>query len=242
MLFYGIIVDVLLKKIVKIMTKFLTLILLTIFGLMSSNAQNNFDPGNSTLLLDTKKSIESEIVGSPYFEEMFTPGIIEEVGGIKQNAYLRYNVKDDQVEVKVSPIQTDVFILPRQQKFIYQLKDYSYILGSFSVEDKGLVKGFVNSYYQSDKVTFIGKPFTTVSEAQPAKTSYHKATPATISVGTKYYFGLNGNKLQEVKLKEKYFKNILPSSKEMKQYFGENKIKDIDDVKKMIEFYETLSS
>ncbi|RKS50466.1 hypothetical protein BC962_2227 [Gillisia mitskevichiae] len=225
------------------MTKFLTFILLAIFGITSSNAQRDpFNPSNSSMQVQTKKSVESEIVGSPYFEEMFTPGIIEEVGGNQQNAYFRYNVKDDQVEVKVSPSQSDIYILPRQQKFIYQLKDYSYVLGSYNVEGVGLVKGFVNKYHQSDKVTFIGKPFVTITQAQAAKTGYQKATPASLNVGINYYFGLGDNKLQEIKLREKDFKNILPSSKEMKQYFSDNKIKDINDVKKMIDFYESLGS
>lgn len=225
------------------MTKFLTFFLLVIFGFTSSNAQRDpFNPGNSSMQVQTKKSIESEIAGSPYFEENFTPGLVEEVGGKTQNAYIRYNVKDDQVEIKVSPSQNEIYILPRQQKFIYQLKNYSYMLGSFNVEGIGLVKGFVNKYHQSDKVTFIGKPFVNVSAAQPAKNGYQQPTPAMMNVEINYYFGLKDAKLQEVKIKEKDFKNILPSSKEMRQYFSDNKIKDIEDVKKMIEFYESLSS
>ncbi len=201
-----------------------------------------FTPGNSALQVQTKTDSNSELVGSPYFEEQFTPGIIEEIGGNKQNAYLRYNVKDDQVEVKVSPTQSEIYILPRQQKFVYQLKDYAYILGSFNVKDIGLIKGYINQYYQSNKVIFIGKPYVTVSQAQPAKTSYEKATPASINVGMNYYFGFEGEQLHEVRLKEKDFKNVFPSSKEMKQYFDDHKIKDIEEVKKMIKFYEALSS
>lgn len=225
------------------MNKFQLLIFLTIFSVTASFSQRDpFNPGNSSLQIQLKGDTESEILGSPYFEEMFSPGIINEVGGKSQNAYFRYNVKEDQVEVKVSPNQSETYILPRQQKFIYNLKDYSYILGTFNVENVGLIKGFVAKYYQSDRVTFIGKPFVTISQAQAAKTGYQKATPASLSVGINYYFGVEDNKLQEVNIKEKDFQKILPESKEMKQYFKDNKIKNIDDVIKMIEFYETLNN
>jgi len=222
------------------MKRLITFTFAVMIGYASFSQRDPFTPGNSALQLQTKSEVISEMTGSPYFEDRFMPGIIEEVGGKKQNAYFRYNVKDDQVEVKVSPSQSEIYILPRQQKFVYQLKDYSYILGSFNVQDIGLLKGFVNSYYNGDNVIFIGKPYVTVSQAQPAKTSYQKATPASINVGINYYFGLKDGQLQEVKLKEKDFKNILPSSKEMKQYFDDHKIKEIQDVVEMLKFYDTL--
>jgi hypothetical protein len=236
----GMISDNKFKNKTDIMTKFFISIFLTILSTTSFIAQNDpLEAINFAMLI--QKDTEKEIVGSPYYEQTFIPGIINEVDGKKQEAYFRYNVKDDQVEVKFSPNQEETYLLPRDQKYIYQLKDYSYVLGSFNAEKAGLLKGFVIEYVQNDKVTFIGKPFVNLIQAQAAKTGYGIATPASLNVGINYYFGLGDGKLQEVKLKEKEFRNIVPSSKEMKKYFEENKIENSKDVIKMIEFYETLN-
>jgi hypothetical protein len=221
------------------MKKIIIFTVLSFIGLTFHAQVNDFNPGNSPLQLQTRVAINTDIEGSPYFEDKFLPGIIEELNGNSQNAYLRYNVKNDEVEVKAGPSQKQVFILPRQEKFVYKLKDYSYVLGTYNVRDEGLIKGFVANYYESENLVFIGKPFTKISEAQPAKTAYEKATPATLYIGIKYYLSVNGEQFQEVKLKDKDFKNLLDDSSKTSAYLKDHKIKEIEDIVKLLEFYDS---
>lgn len=218
------------------------IIIFTVFSFIGLNFQaqvNDFNPGNSPLQLQTRAAINTDIEGSPYFEDRFLPGIIEELNGNSQNAYFRYNVKNDEVEVKAGPSQNQVFILPRQEKFVYKFKDYSYVLGSYNVRDEGLVKGFVAKYYESENLVFIGKPYTKISEAQPAKTSYEKATPATLYIGIKYYLSENGEQFQEVRLKDRDFKNLLDDSSITNAYLKDHKIKEIKDAVELLKFYDS---
>ncbi len=218
------------------------IIILAIFGFIGLTFQaqvNDFNPGNSPLQLQTKVAVNTDLEGSPYFEDQFLPGIIEEANGNSQNAYFRYNVRNDEVEVKAAPSQTKVFILPRQEKFVYKLKGYSYELGSYNVLDQGLIKGFVANYYGSENLKFIGKPFAKISEGQLAKTAYEKATPAALYIGIKYYLSVNGEEFQEVKLRDKDFKNLLDDSSKLSKYFKEHKVKEIEDVVKLLEFYDS---
>lgn len=220
------------------------IIMITVFSFIGLTFQaqvNDFNPGNSPLQLHTKTAINTDIEGSPYFEDKFLPGIIEELNGDSQNAYLRYNVKNDEVEVKAGPSQNQVFILPRQEKFVYKFKDYSYVLGSYNVRDEGLIKGFVAMYYESENLVFIGKPFTKISEAQSAKTSYEKATPATLYIGIKYYLSVNGEKFQEIKLKDRDFKNQLNDSDLTNSYLKHHNIKEIKDAVNLLKFYDSKS-
>lgn len=222
------------------MKKLVTITIFSFLGFTFQAQVNDFNPGNSPLQLETRVAINTEVEGSPYFEDQFLPGIIEEKNGNKQNAYFRYNVKTDEVEVKAGPSQTKVFILPRQEKFVYKLKNYSYVLGTYNILNEGIIKGFAASYYESDKLRFIAKPFAKISEAQPAKTAYEKATPAALYIAVKYYLSVNGEQFQEVKLKEKDFKNLLKESPKFNEYLKDNKIKEIEDVVKLLEFHDFL--
>jgi len=205
-----------------------------------SQGNNPFDASNSnTNQVTTKPMVVTDYEGSPYLEDQFTPGLIVEEGNKSQTVYIRYNVVDDQVELKVAPSQKDIYLLPRQQKFSYKLKDYSYTLSAYNVEDLGLIKGYVQTYYASDKIVFIGKPLAQVIPGQAAKTGYDKAKPATIDIATNFYIGKPNEQLKEVRIKEKDFEKILGDKKGMKDYFDDNKIKTTDDVIKMLKFYDS---
>ncbi|MCF4102760.1 hypothetical protein L1I30_13865 [Gillisia sp. M10.2A] len=220
--------------------KIITAVFLTLTFIGYSQGFNPFDAGNSRNQIQTKSSITNDLEGSPYFEDQFSPGIIQEEGVKNQTAYIRYNVVDDQIEVKVGPSQTEIYILPRQQKFTYKLKDYYYALGSYKVKDVGVINGFIINYYSSDNIIFIAKPSSKVIPGQIAKTGYEKAKPATLDIDVNYYIGQPGSTFEEVRLKEKDFKKLLGDKKGMKEYFDNNRIKDIEDVVNMLKYYDTI--
>ncbi len=71
-----------------------------------------------------------------------------------------------------------------------------------------------------------------------AKSGYDKPKPARIKIDQVYYLQLDGGNLHEVRLKEKDFKEYFEDKPGMEKYFDNHKIKGLDDVKKLLEFYD----
>jgi hypothetical protein len=180
-----------------------------------------------------------DIIGSPYLFEEFTPGKIIQKGEKDLSAYFRYNALQDVVEIKIKPNQSEIFILPRLDKFVFKLVDYSFFIENLFTQEGEFLAGYKLKYYESDDLLFIGKSHSRISAAKTPETSYGRATPSKIINYMNYYISFNGDPLVSVRIKEKDFRNLIGDSPIMKTYFKENKIKEIEDVLEMFEFYET---
>ena len=201
--------------------------------------KSDFVPGDNGMQILTKSSNDiNKIEGSPYFEEQFTPGILNDKEGKSQNAYFRYDASKDLVEIKIAPSQKQTFILPRYPRYSYKMRDYTYILDKLSTDKGKQLEGYFMDYYNGSHVRLLGKPDVEITQGREAKTGYQKATPAHINIDQVYYLQLDGGPLHEVRLKEKDFKEYLEKKPGMEKYIDDHKIKDIEDVKKMLEFYD----
>ncbi len=178
--------------------------------------------------------------GSPYFEEEFTPGILvdTETDSDPQKLYFRYNVVSDQIEIKVSPNQNERYILPKQERYKYRLKDYSYRIGNFKTSEGRTLSGYLIQYYKGNNVSFFCKPQPKIIPGREAKTSFETEQPAKLEIDPVYYLQMNNEPLVEVKLKKKDFKELANESPKMSKYSKDHKIKEIGDVVKMLVYFE----
>lgn len=181
---------------------------------------------------------KKELAGSPFWEEEYIPGEIKRNGKKEIEAYFRYDVLNDQVRIKVNPSEDQFYLLPRWGDLEYETGDYSYFLSHKITEDEKSLYGYFIKYFASEDVKFFGKPLAEVLPAQRAETSYDKGRPATIKVKSNYYIQFGDEPLIEVKIKERDFRKLFNESKRMKSYFKEQKVKDIDDVVRMLHFFE----
>lgn len=184
----------------------------------------------------------SKIEGSQFFEEDFVKGTVVENGKKLLDAYLRYNVVKEQIEIKVDKKETEVFVLPRLKSYTYDFGKYRYILKNFSTKEGDVLLGYSIIYFQSDDYLFLSKPTAKVRPEQKAETSYGKTRPARYSIRNKYYFGKNGKPLEEIKIKERSFENLLRDSKEIEDYFDNHRINEVDEVVQLLKFYEDVNS
>jgi len=209
----------------------------------SQNEINNYVTLRDQLKVynENGQKINGKLDGSPYLTEDFSKGKILQKGKEDVDVFFRYNVLQDIVEIKQKPSQNEIFILPRTENFEFKLPGYSFFFKKIITNEGEVISGYHIKYYQSEDILFIGEPKSKITAAQSATTSYEKDKPSKIVINMDYYVSLNGNPLTEIRLKERDFKNILPSSKEMKQYFSDHKIKDIEDVKRMFNYYESLN-
>lgn len=175
-----------------------------------------------------------ELAGSPFWEEKFVPGAIKRNGKKEIEGYIRYNVLSDQVQIKTNPEEDEYYLLPRWGDLEYEADDYSYFLSHKVTEDERSLYGYFIEYYEGESINLYGKPLAEVLPAQRAETSYDRGRPATIKVKSFYYIQFGDEPLIEVDIRERDFRKLFKNSKQMKAYFKEEKVKDIEDVVEML--------
>ena len=206
-------------------------------SVIAQNDVYDYTTLNEKLQILKGQDEDNKIQGSPYFENEFVKAEILEDGNKDIDAFIRYNVIKDEIEIKVNKQEDEIFILPRYDDFSYELKDYSYFQGKFATTDNRVLVGYMVKYYKDDNLLFIAKPSGKITARRAAETSYDRAQPAKYVLQTDYYLGVGNKPLTEVRLREKDFKKILDNDKNMHQYFKEHKVNEIEDVVKMLEYY-----
>lgn len=212
-----------------------------LFSTFSFAQIDGTNPGNAPLQILTRSNADNnKIEGSPFFEDQFKAGTLLEDDKRLLSGFFRYNVSEDKIEIKLkeNAAGNEVYFLPRFERYKYQLKDYSYLVGKYQTANNGILEGYIINYFDGEHVKLFGKPTAKVSASQEAKTGYGKAKPAQIYIDQVYYLQVNGGDLQEVRLKEKDFEELLDRKPALKTYFKEHKIKELEDAKNLLSFYD----
>ncbi|WP_373059902.1 hypothetical protein [Zunongwangia sp. H14] len=221
------------------MKKLVVLFILMSCGAFAQNPIQDYVGIRDQLkLLNTDSGYNSKLAGSPYLEESFQPGQIVLDKDKTQRAYFRYNAVKDIVEIKADKNQDKVFTLPRNSEYAFRLNNYTYVVGNVKTREGDFLRGYLMQYFKGENVTLIAKPSAEVIPAKTAETSYGKSEPATLKVDVNYFIKVDGDNFQEVKLKERHFRKILSTNQIMEDYFAEHKVRTIEDVIAMLQFYE----
>jgi len=225
------------------------IILMFVFSgvIAQENVLRNNVTSNYIQLRDELKSREvsesklSNIEGSPYWEENFKNGKIESDGHTVQPVYLRYNARKEQIEIKPDLSDDEVFILPQNNRVIYNLNDYSYKYGLIETKEDKYIRGYLMRIFNSENIKFLSKVRAEIQPGKVAETSYDRSKPPHLNLIQDFYISVNGDSYEEVRLKEKDFRKIF-RSENMKKYFKDHKIKDEKDVVAMLKYYEKNNS
>ncbi len=215
----------------------LLLTLSFLLGLAGFAQQSAYLFDNTPTQILTLRNTPEGYTGSPYVEKDFVQGFVVDENGKTQQAFLRYNTIEDVVEVKLNRADEKTVVLPKVKNLSYRLKGYTYVLDDLQGESERM-EGYFILYHDGDKVKFYGRPLPELTPASLAKTGYEKDKPAHLDVKTDYFISVNGGKLKSIKLKEKDLEEALPSSKEVKKYFSDNKVKSVEDIQEMLNWYE----
>lgn len=208
------------------------------FGTYATTAQIVQDTGNHSLMLIQTKSTGDEIVeGTPYLNDNFQHGTFTLEGKEPTNAFIRYNVVNEEMEIKIELNGEDTYLLPVNNKAKYQIGTDNYVFTNLKIDGR-LIKGYFKEHYVGEKVSLYEKLIATTSEPVKAQTAYQKDKPARIVMEERFFLVFNNGKVEEVRLKTKDFKNALPDSKAVNSYLSDNKVKSIEDFTKMLEWYE----
>jgi hypothetical protein len=217
----------------------LPILTLLSFPLQSQNIVGDYIEIRDQLKnLDQDQSFYSTLAGSPYMEDDFVRGEIIIDGKKNQPAFLKYNVAKDQIEIKANPLQKEVFVLPRNNRFSFQLDNYTYYYGNITTRKSGYIQGYLMKFYEGNDVKFIAKPVLDIEPAKVAETSYDKSKPATMGVKKEYYISVDGKPFEKIILRERILRKKLKNSETLKDYYDDHRINSEDEVVDLLKFYD----
>jgi hypothetical protein len=238
------------------MRTILSILLVNLFFVLPSNAQHNPDPIYSTYEINKDfdryfshkyasgefRNIltEEDIEGSPYLNDEFIKGSIFTTTKTQfVDVPLRYNIYNDQIEFTDSAgevmamtanemIEKVVFggYTMEFAPYLYALKEKS---GFFEV----LVKG---------KATLYARP-EVLFQAEVAPAAFKDAEPAKfIRKDDSYYIRIGVKAAEEINSKKELITVFPENQNKMEAFIKKNKIsiKDRDDLKKTVEYYNSL--
>lgn len=221
------------------MKKF-TLTLLSIFLVSitySQSAYSGWQPG----LIGVPNSGEGykkykKITGTPHLNNEFVEGTINDENGNFQKALLRYNAISEIVEVIIQDKKhMDIRVLPKVKEISYTLEDYSLIFDSFPTNNDEILEGYFIEFYKGESYSLYGDPYPKVG-AEKISRGYEKSVHLSVEID--YYLKKNNGVLQQVKLKDKDFKKLLPNSPALDQYLNENELKSPQDYAALLMWLE----
>lgn len=218
------------------MKKIFCLLLFILFLFPNVQAQLEGIPGHSMTLIPLKSASMKEVEGSPYFEnDQFQPGILK-MNDIELEVFLRYNVVQERIEIKVNIGEKEIYELPPRKDIIYIYGNKEYVINKFNYEGDEIYGYFIR-YYEGDEVSLFGKPTVEITEAVKARTGYQSDEPARIDIDKEYYIVQDNNKVYNVRLKHRDVKKEF-RTEEAQKYLRDNKIKSEADLIDFVSFLD----
>ncbi len=156
----------------------------------------------------------SHLKGSPYEKNTFSFGhVTDEISNKSVNLYLRYNIYNDEIELKAS--------LEPNEKTVALLKKYDisctingkyYKYAHFTDENNKTIDGYIIKIYSGKKVSLYKRLTSSFTPKKYPKNSFSQAEPATFETKATYYLQ-KGNSITYLSNKKKIllqeFKNNL---------------------------------
>lgn len=227
------------------------LLLLAVFNLSvySQNNDANYKIGvrqislaENKAFLDLSDSEFKQIKGSPYDSDVFLLGsIFQDEQLVEKNAFLRYNIFSNEIEIKKNLSDPEYNALVRNSDMIIKIGEDVFVLVPFEgLDEKGayfkiIATGTHLDLYKRSSVVYTQRTF--------PKTSYDREKPAKFTRTDTYYFMLkDGNFVEIPKKKSKLFKIMKRNEVEVKDFIKINHInlKEENDLIKLVKFYNSL--
>lgn len=209
---------------------------------ISVEAQQVFtDSGNHGLMTITTKEKEGadDVVGSPYFNDSYEQGIVDIEGKGALQAYLRYNVVSEQMEIKTNPASPTTYMLPRGREATYKIGENNFVLDKINADGQS-VYGYFIEHYNGDNLRVLEKPTAQLTERVKAQNTYQKDRPAEIKIEEQYYIVLANGDAENVRLRNRDIRNVF-NTKPVKDYLSDNKIRSVEDLVAFARYYDSRS-
>ncbi len=134
-------------------------------------------------------------VGSPYFNEGFQPCELFYKEEFAEKLYYRYNMQNDEVELKESPLSETVFALNLDRNITLKAEDLILTLETLNTPKQGVRNGYVNVLYSGKNFKVYERVKTKFKEGVKAVNSMVRSTPDKFNQFIEYYYQINDERL-----------------------------------------------
>jgi len=182
----------------------------------------------------------TDFQGSPYTSNEFQPTVLFDKGKRIGEIYYRYNAYNGEIEIKASPLDTEIGSLSRD-KSIAVLEDGKKLsFKTFIDKNNNTLNGYLTELVDGDRYDLYKRITVKYTEGVPAANSFVKATPNRFSQFTEYYIEKEGgNRIDEIETSNRKILRLLKGEdkEKIKTYFKENKMKvrSVEDLMKVVE-------
>lgn len=219
-------------------------VLILFCGMMISisaiNAQVINDGGLEGLQLMTNISDDlGKIHGTPYLDEEFQYGTVVVPGKRAMNVFLRYNVQDENIEIKTQKNSPETYLLPANREVVYNIHNQTFVIDEIRYDGKRIA-GYFIEHYDGENFRLLEKPVARISDAVKAKSSYEKDRPAEIKINSEFYIVDGQGKVENVRVKHRDVRKAF-KSKPAKEYLSNNKIRSEEDLTSFVAFLDQNS-
>jgi|GEM_PF-6291571 len=173
--------------------KYISLLLFALFT-TSGSAQllyDNFEAATSGTLFQNKvgrTAPKSAVEGSPYQQETFLPA---QISGVKGLVLSRYDMSTDQIEVKISAEEADVYVLPKKPEYgriIFSGNKYALVLASYVNSDGERSTGYLVRVHEAKNIGLYRQDKATFKKGKIAESNYDIARPDSWEKQSPKYF------------------------------------------------------
>ena len=156
-------------------------------------------------------------VGSPYFNEKFQPCELYYKEEFAEKLYYRYNMHNDEVELKESPLSETVFALNLDRNITLKADDLILTLETLNTPKQGVRNGYVNVLYSGKNFKVYERVKTKFKEGVKAVNSMVRSTPDKFNQFIEYYYQINDERLlQHLPNKRRKIIESLPQEYQIK--------------------------
>lgn len=214
----------------------------SVHGQKIQQSQTGFGNGvdiGFTLFTTKEESTSSPIVGSPFLNEAFTPGVMHVQGQKPLELLLRYDVKNELVQLKVNETDEKIYTLPNKIDVEYTFNNQSLQYRNVT-SGSNIINGYFIVHYNGDNYQLLEKPIIEIFQPVKAKTAYHRDKSAKMSIKSNFYVVRPNAKTLKIKINHREAKKLI-QTKEAKEFLRANKIRSVHDFVKFLFHMDQLS-
>jgi hypothetical protein len=184
------------------------------------------------------KTVDPEVVGTPYLNDEFLPGIVYITPTLYDDVLIRYNIHADQMEVEINE---GIYALESKKGF-QKIK-----IGNRSFKAERIDRGSDETFYvevlDSGALILVSKKAVTFKEKQGPTPMKYQGSPATYTrLPDVLYYKIGNGSYQKFSNIKKMIETLPDNLEEVKAFAKSKNLagKEAADVVELVKFYNSL--
>ena len=178
-----------------------------------------------------------EVKGSPFLYDDYSLGTFTIKGRVPFQALLRYNILNENIEIKTEGGSDEIYFLQQNREVDYVINGNTLIYEELTVGDRQL-NGYFIKHFEGKNLRLLEKPLIKAHAAVEQRTGYDRAKPARLEQQSEYFVVWENGKIEQVETKTRTLRRIF-ESETVTEYLSENKVKSEEDLVKFAGFLDS---